>query len=172
MWAGIQAKLADAEVAESRRPAWRRALTRWAPLAPRFGMITGALAAAAVLLVWRAHHHAAQAPAQVAHQETVVTPPPTPPVPPSSSEDVSDDLAASAARVTGEYAQTAKELLKTARDEAARWSEDRQQTFYTHVAELQAAVDAAAEGHPRQRAYRAMIRYLQRAAIREEVALR
>jgi hypothetical protein len=174
MWAGIQAKLADAEVAESRRPAWRRALTRWAPLAPRFGMITGALAAAAVLLVWRAHRHAEQAPAQVAHQETVVTPPPAPPppVPPPSTEDVSDDLAASPARVTDEYAQTAKELLKTARDEAARWSEDRQQTFYTHVAELQAAVDAAAEGHPRQRAYRAMIRYLQRAAIREEVALR
>jgi hypothetical protein len=137
-------------------------------------MITGALAAAAVLLVWRAHRHADQAPAQVAHQETVATPPPAPPtpVPAPSSEDVSDDLAASAARVTDEYAQTAKELLKTARDEAAQWSADRQQTFYTHVAELQAAVDAAAEGHPRQRAYRDMIRYLQRAAVREEVALR
>jgi hypothetical protein len=136
-------------------------------------MITGALAAAAVLLVWRAHRHGEQVPVQVAHQETVVTPPPAPPPPvPASSEDVSDDLAASAARVTDEYAQTANELLKTARDQAARWSEDRQQTFYTHVAELQAAVDAAADGHPRQRAYRAMIRYLQRAAIREEVALR
>ena len=176
MWAGIQARLADAEVAESKRPAWRRALTRWAPLAPRFGMVTGALAAAAVLLVWRAHHHAEQQPAQVAHQETVVTPPPAPappvPAPSRPESDVSDDLAASAARVTDEYAQAAKELLKTARDEAAQWPADRQQTFYTRVAELQAAVDAATEGHPRQRAYRDMIRYLQRAAIRDEVALR
>jgi hypothetical protein len=175
MWAGVQARLADAEVAESKRPAWRRALTRWAPLAPRFGMITGALAAAAVLLVWRAHRHdEAQQQAPIAQRDTVVTPPPAPPVPPPvpASQDVSDDLAASAQRVTDDYASTAKELLKTARDEAALWSADRQQAFYTRVAELQAAVDVAADGHPRQKAYRAMIRYLQRAAVREEVALR
>jgi hypothetical protein len=173
MWAAIQAKLADAEVAESRRPAWRRALTRWAPLAPRFGMLTGALAAAAVLLVWRAHRHAEQAPAQLAHQEpaAVTAPPPTTPAAPAS-EDVTDDLAASQGRLTDEYAQAAKELLETARDRAALWPADRQQTFYTHVAELQAAVDAASDGHPRQKAYREMIRYLQRAAVREEVALR
>lgn len=174
MWAGIQAKLADAEVAESQRPAWRRALTRWAPQAPRFGMISGALAAAAVLLVWRAHRHAELQPAQVAHQEAVVVtpPPPVAPVPAPSTEDVTDDLAASQTRLTDEYAQTAKQLLETARDEAAQWPADRQQAFYTHVAELQAAADGAAEGHPRQKAYRAMIRYLQRAAVREEVALR
>lgn len=174
LWSGVQARLADAEVAESKRPAWRRALTRWAPLAPRFGMITGALAAAAVLLVWRAHRHEEPAPSPIAQQDTVVTPPPAPPAPPpaKASEDVTDDLAASQARLTDDYASTAKQLLKTARDEAALWPADRQQAFYTRVAELQGAVDAAADGHPRQKAYRAMIRYLQRAAVREELALR
>jgi hypothetical protein len=175
MWAGIQAQLAEAEVAESKRPAWRRALTRWAPLAPRFGMLTGALAAAAVLLVWRAHRRDELAPAPVAQQDVVVKVPPAPPAPapaPPGGDDVTDDLAASAARVTDDYATAAKELLETARAEAAQWPADRQQAFAERVAELQAAVDAATEGHPRQRAYRAMIRYLQRAAVHEEVALR
>lgn len=178
LWAGVQARLAAAEVAESQRPAWRRALTRWAPLAPRFGMFTGALAAAAVLLVWRAHRHEEPA-APIAHVDHVVVPAPAPatvapapPPPPGSTDDVTDDLAASQARLTAEYAAAAKGLLTTARDEVQRWPGDRQQAFYGKVAELQAAVDAAADGHPRQRAYRTMIRYLQRAAIGEEVALR
>src|SRR5262245_8778937 len=55
LWAGVQARLAEAEVAEASRPAWRRALARWAPRMPR--VATGGLvaAAAASVLWWRVH---------------------------------------------------------------------------------------------------------------------
>ena len=38
LWAGVQARLAEAEVADARRPAWRRALARWVPLASRYAL--------------------------------------------------------------------------------------------------------------------------------------
>ena len=70
LWAGVQAQLAAEEVAESKRPSWRRALSRWAPFAPRVGMVMGALAAATILLVWRSHRHQeiASTPETVAHE--------------------------------------------------------------------------------------------------------
>jgi len=177
LWAGVQAQLAAAEVRESQRPAWRRALSRWAPLAPRFGMALGALAAATVLLVWRAHRHDEAVQAPIAERDVVAPPPPAPAPPPppvvvAPDGDVSAELAAEPARDTADVAQAAAKLLADARGEAAGWPADRKQVFEAHVAELQAAADAAAVGRPRQHAYRALIRYLQRAAIREEVALR
>ncbi len=177
LWAGVQAQLAAAEVRESQRPAWRRALSRWAPFAPRFGMVIGALGAASVLLAWRAHHHAeVQAPA-VAKQDLVApaprpapAPPPVPVVAPAG--DVSADIAAEPSRISGDCAEAAAQLLATARAETASWPVDRKQAFETRVTELQTAAEAAADGRPKKRAYRDLIRYLQTAAIREEVALR
>jgi hypothetical protein len=180
LWAGVQAQLAAAEVRESQRPAWRRALSRWAPLAPRFGMVLGACAAAAVLLMWRAHRHdEAPQPQQPLAQQTPVTPPPAPVAAPppapavvAPAGDVSADLAAEPARVSADAKAAAAALLATARTEAASWPDDRKQAFEARVSELSAAADAAADGRPKQRAYRDLIRYLQHAAIREEVALR
>jgi len=182
LWAGVQAQLAAAEVRESQRPAWRRALSRWAPLAPRFGMVLGACAAATVLLAWRAHRHEETAAPSLAQQtpatqHTPVAPPPPAPAPPPApvvapAGDVSADLAAEPARISGDSAQAATALLATARAEIAAWPADRKQAFEARLSELTAAADAAAEGRPKQRAYRDLIRYLQNAAIREEVALR
>jgi hypothetical protein len=176
LWAGVQAQLAAAEVRESQRPAWRRALSRWAPLAPRFGMVLGACAAATVLIVWHAHRHE-EAPAPTLAQQTHVAPVPPAPAPPppavvAPAGDVSADLAAEPARISGDAAQAATALLATARGEIAAWPADRKQAFEARVSELQAAADAAADGRPKKRAYRDLIRYLQAAAIGEEVALR
>jgi len=175
LWAGVQAQLAAEEVAESKRPSWRRAFSRWAPFAPRVGMVMGALAAATILLVWRSHRHQeiASAPETVAHEgaHEAVTPPPAP-APTVDAADVSAELAAAPARVSGEYAQAVNEMLAAAKAESAQWSDDQKKAFDLQVAELQASVDTAAEGRPRQKAQRALIRYLQGAAIRDEVALR
>jgi hypothetical protein len=61
LWAGVQAQLAAAEIADARRPRWRRAVARWARWVPwtRWApqLAAGGLAAAAAvaLLTWRAH---------------------------------------------------------------------------------------------------------------------
>ncbi len=65
LWAGVQARLAEAEAAAARRPRWRRALARWAPAAPRFAL-GGALAAAAVTTLWWKTHRAVEEPAPIA----------------------------------------------------------------------------------------------------------
>jgi predicted dehydrogenase len=84
---------------------------------------------------------------------------------------MSVELAAAAARETDDYAVAAAELLELARGARARWSDAHKLAFDARVAELRKQVDAAAEGRPRHRAYRAMIRYLQGAAIRDDIAL-
>lgn len=178
LWAGVQARLAAAEVADAERPAWRRALARWAPQL-RLGLAGVALAAAALLLVWHTRHHAPAEPATPAVASRV-TPPPAAPVPPAPAPapapaapaaDVSAELAAAPAAETASYAEAAAELMKLADDERAHWSEDRRQAFDARVTELRHQIAAARDERPRQRAYRALIRYLQRAAIRDDVAL-
>jgi hypothetical protein len=84
---------------------------------------------------------------------------------------VSSELAAAPARETGDYAAAAAELLALAHDARDHWSDDRKQRFDARIVELRRQVDGAAEGRPRQHAYRALIRYLQGAAIRDDVAL-
>ncbi len=171
LWANVQAQLAKEEVVESQRPAWKRAVSRWMPMAPRFALGMSAVAAAAVLLlVWRTHHHPRP------HEEIAVAVPhetaPAPVAPPDATTDVTTEIAAAPAKMSDDLAQAAKGLLADARTESARWSDEQKQTFETEVGQLQAAIDGATEGRARHAAYRAMIRYLQGAAIRDEVALR
>ena len=174
LWAGVQRQLAAAEVADAERPAWRRAIARWLPLAPRFGIAALAVAAAVGVLAWRATRHSAEAPAppiaEVRHPDEAT------PSPPSSStctmkrDDVTDELAAEPACITQSYAAAAAELAKDAAQARAGWTADRKQTFDARVAVLRAKIDAASDEHARQAGYRALIRYLQRAAVRDEVA--
>lgn len=178
LWAGVQHRLAAAEVADAERPAWRRALARWTPLAPRFGLAGLALTAAALLLVWRAKRHGedvvapSPSPSQSSQSAVASAQPPTPPAPPRAGElDVTADLAAAPARATGDYGAAVAELLDVAKDARAQWPDDRKQAFDAKLVELRKQIDGAAEGRPRQKAYRALIRYLQGAAIRDDVAL-
>jgi Putative zinc-finger len=176
LWDGVQRELAAAEVADARTPAWRRALVRfwrWAPLTPRFGIAAAAIAGSIAILAWRAH---GTAPAvEPAHDELVATvaPPPRRPAPPPAMTelDVTADLASAPARVTASYAEAADELVKLALEQRLRWSEDHKQVFDTKLIDLRHAIDIAPDGRPRQKAYRALIRYLQHVTIRDEVAL-
>jgi len=182
LWANIQAQLAAAEVEESNQPAWKRTLARWtrAGMMPRFAAAGAFAAAAAVILVWRT-----AAPVdEPVPTKLVDTPSPelksySPPMAPPngcaldapSGVDVTADLAAEAERVTSCYAQTATELLALARDARPRWSDEQRTAFDAKVGELRGAVDAAQPGRPRQRAWRALDRYLQSAITRDDIAL-
>jgi len=182
MWANIQAQLAAAEISESKRPGWKRALARWTPMLPRFAM-GGVLAAAAVtILWWRTHesvepHKVVDVPTQRIEAASPVA------IVPSISTtgcnleapadtDVTADLAGDAARVTACYAQTATELLALAAESRTAWTAEQRTTFDARVAELQHAIDSAPDdARARQRALRAMNRYLQNTLTRDDVAL-
>ena len=178
MWAGVQARLAAEEVADSERPAWRRAIGRWMPKAPQLALGSAVLAAAVVLVVIRAKRNDDQP------QPTVSTPTkiapvvvapygtqPTPPVTGDDNRDVSDVLANAPAQVSEEHAVVVRELLPLAQEARSRWAESQRQAFDTRLVELQREVSNATSERVRQRHYRALIRYLQRAAIRDDVAL-
>jgi hypothetical protein len=184
LWAGVQAQLAAAEVADAKRPAWRRALARWAPRAPTFA--AGGLAAAAAITVlwWRAHRSPADEPTPPPSPvATHVAPAPTPAKPgtpdvrahgvmaPAGNDDVTADLAHDAERASASYAQAADELVALATEARTQWSDERKVAFDTKLVELRATIDHVAEGRPRQRAWRELIRYLQGAVIRDDIAL-
>ena len=179
LWAGVQAQLAAAEVADARRPAWRRAVARWMPAAPRFAAAGLVAAAAITLLWWRAHRGpaddvvASQPPVPVpavapAPLPERVVPPPTPTSPGS---DVTADLAGEGARTTSSYDKTAEELLALATEARPQWSADEQRAFDARVAELRGAIDRSTADRPRQRAWGELIKYLQGAVVRDDIAL-
>lgn len=175
LWANVQARLASAEVADAKKPAWRRALGRWSRmLAPSWPQLAfGAAAAAAIVtfVVWRSQRsdEPATKPApELAKQAPVAVPAPPPE---EAHGDVTADLAGEAQRVTDTYADAAEELLALANEERARWTPAERDTFDAHVADLRRAIETADAGRPQQKAWRSLIRYLQSAAVRDEVAL-
>ena len=178
LWAGVQAQLAAAEVADAKRPAWRRALARWAPAAPRFAAGTLIAAAAAGALWWRAHRADDDAPMvpakQLATSPAPITPSPSVPAPATPAGptgDVTADLAGETARVTATYGDAAEELLALATEARGQWSNERKEAFDARIADLRGQVERAPDGRPRQRAWRDLIRYLQGAVVRDEIAL-
>jgi hypothetical protein len=184
LWAGVQARLAAAEELEASRPRWRRALARWAPAVPRFAM-GGVVAAAAVSVVWWRTHRADEPAPPVPPGEVVVhrspdikasrTPDPAPSAPPAPScnipeaGDVTADLALDDARRSGCYAAAVEDLLGRAGELRAQWTGEQRSAFDARVASLRGAVTTAAEGKPRHRAWRSMMRYLQNALARDEI---
>jgi anti-sigma factor RsiW len=179
LWAGVQARLAAAEVADSERPAWRRALGWLRSHAPQLGLASAALAAAAVLLVVRMQRDddtqtrqgetgpiAMPVPEIKPSQQAQPAPPPT-----TADADVTAALAAEPAQVTETYAQTARELIELAKEARVQWSDDRKRDFDGQLAALQKKIASAGEERPRRDAYRKLIRYLQHAVIDDDVAL-
>jgi len=174
LWANVQAQLATAEVADAKKPAWKRALGRWTQmLAPSWPQLAlGGVAAATIVtfVVWRSRGHE---PVDTKAPLVATTPAPAPVAPPAPDHagDVTDDLVGEAARVTDTYADAAEELLALANEERAQWTQEQRDTFDGHVADLRLGIENAADGRPKQKAWRSLIRYLQTAAVRDEVAL-
>ena len=182
LWAGVQARLAQEEVADAERPAWRRAVARWMPKMPQLALGSAVVAAAVVLLVIRAQQNdddgdttrpVVSTPTKI---EPVViapthSPQPSPAPVVDDNRDVTDVLAAAPAQVSEDHAAVVRELLPIAQEARTRWTDEQRREFDTHLTELQNKVDVAKTERARQREYRALIRYLQRASIRDDVAL-
>jgi hypothetical protein len=179
MWAGVQARLAAAEVAESERPAWRRVLTGWLHRMPtwRTAAATSVVAAMAITVLYLRTQRDQGEP----ESGLVVTPNPPPvfqpqglkpPLPPApSADDVTADLLAEPTRITAGYKESIAELLAVANQVRPSWSADRQAAFDAKVKALSAAIQTAEAGKPQHRACSTLIRYLENAASRDEVAL-
>jgi anti-sigma factor RsiW len=172
LWAGVQAQLAAAEVADAKKPAWKRALARWTPSMPQFAFGSALVAAAVAVVWWRVQRtedavdEVVEAP-QVIKQEFGAS---HERAPIASTDDVTAELARGAQQVTDSYADTAEELLVLATEARGQWSEDRRTVFDARVIELRAAITHAEAGRPQQKAWRDLIRYLQGAVVRDEVA--
>lgn len=179
LWAGVQARLAQEEVADSERPAWKRALARWLPSMPQIALGSAVAAAAIVLLVIRHRHETpdvAPVSPPVEIPRVVIAPvtqpaPPAPVTPLDDDADVTDAIAAAPAQLSAEHAAVVRELEPLAAEARARWSDEQKQAYDTQLAALHHDVASAKNEHVRQRHYRALIRFLQRAAIRDEIAL-
>ena len=175
MWAKIQTQLAVAEIADSEKPGWRRALARWNPqhwVTPRLALASGAVAVIFCVWAWRyAQRERELAPQTAFHLPqlpTVVTPPA--PAPVTSADDVASEIAAVPKTTSDSYAAAVAELEQLATGERAAWSDSQQKQFDAKIAELKHDIATADEGRPRHRAYRTLIRYLERATSRDEVA--
>jgi hypothetical protein len=176
LWAGVQAQLAAAEVADAKRPAWRRALARWMPTMPTFAA-GGLVAAAAIGVVWWRTHRA-PADEALATKDPVIAPAPAepkkhvePPAPTSPAGDITADLAGEKARITASYGDAAEELLALAGEARAQWTVDQKDAFDAKVAELHGLIDRAPAGREQQRAWRDLIKYLRGAVVRDDVTL-
>jgi len=195
LWSGVQARLAEIEVADAERPRWRRVLAqighgpenalrglRWL-LVPRNAssrIALGALVAstAVVLAYWRTHSEVdgptlTEVLDQTNYQIVALqsTPPPTPHVTPTPADlDVTEDLAADNARANARYTDVIEENEPLAREARAHWAADRQATFDAHVARLKTEI-AAAKGRARQHLQGDLARYLQNAATRDQVVV-
>lgn len=196
LWAGVQARLAAAEVADARKPRWRSVAERWArwarrarwtPTMPQLGAAAVAAVVAVVVLTWRgqrgeepvaaanpspgtAQPRPAPEPARLA---VPVAPPEARPGAASSAsgDDVTADLAAEPSRTTESYARVVQELMTLAEQARARWSDRDKAAFDARVAGMRATIARADQPRSVQRAQRSLIRYLQSAVVRDDTVL-
>lgn len=187
LWAGVQAQLAAEEVAESKRPAWRRALARWQRFipAPRVAIGGTLFAAAAVLVIyWKTRAPDVDV---VGNDPIVVVPPPkfAPEAPKqpvkvaarpncktvADASDVTEDIALDGQRQLVAYDCAIQELLTEAANVRGEWSDTQRSQFDDQVKSMRDAIASAADGKPKQRATRAMVSYLQGAVTRDQVLL-
>lgn len=181
LWAGVQARLAAAEVADAEKPAWKRALARWAPRAPQFALGSVVIAAAVIFLVVRAQRKDdALMTAETINVAPVVIKPDhikpdhkEPPPAPEPPNDVTAQVAAEPAQLTEGYAQAVKELreMATLEDVRNQWSDEKKVELDMQLAAFDKELASAKTERARQKTYRAQIRFLQRALIVDEVAL-
>jgi anti-sigma factor RsiW len=186
LWANVQARLAAEEVAESNRPAWKRTLARWGRMlpAPKFaiaGVLVACAAGAAVY--WKTRP--VEEPAEIVKHDlidngkTQIAPDAPKPkrtheacVDVPEADDVTADLANDVARSVTAYDCAIEELLtETASIRIHTWDDTQRTAFDERVKSMREAIAKAAEGKPRKHASRALVSYIQRATVREEVLL-
>jgi anti-sigma factor RsiW len=152
LWAGVQTQLAAAEVADARRPGWRRAITRWlpqlrrlAPSLPQLAVAGGLAVTAVVALSVRARDRAPQPVAVIAGtpDRAAAVAQPSPGAAASPAADVTAELRAEPGRVTASYDQVIDELRRLADEARSGWAGERGVAFDATVAALAADVSHA-----------------------------
>jgi hypothetical protein len=184
LWDGIQARLATHEVADSKRSRW---WLWWQAARPRL-VVPVVLAGVAVIAViaWQRRGDDSDAPKptrpapapEVATITPPTPPPPTPPppaaecgvIPDRDDVDVSEVVAAMPAAIDRRYQCAVDELLAIVAEDRPTWSARRARAFDVELHSLRAAVDSAAPGRPRERAWQAIIDYLHDAVAVQVVA--
>jgi hypothetical protein len=184
LWDGIQARLATHEVADSRRSRW---WLWWQAARPRLLVPVVGLAAVATLAIvaWQrrgADDDASTQPAPPS-MEIATVPDPTPPAPVVADDkpcdglisdrddvDVSQTIASLPAAIDRRYRCAVDELLAIVAEDRPTWPARRAQAFDLELQALQAAVDHAAPGRSRERAWQAVIEFLHDAVAVQVVA--
>lgn len=176
LWQAVRAQLAEQEIADARAGwatrLWRRAARGARPYLPPLG--GGALAAAAVAaLLWWPSGEDGRAlrpkAAPSASPSAVVGA-----APPATSVDVVDVAAAltdEAALADQSYQQATAELAELIEQERASWDAAYARGYDERVAALRARVADLPAGVERERAQRELMRYLQTALTRAELAM-
>lgn len=180
LWAQINARLGAEEIAASERPAWRRALARWASgLRPIATPAALALSAGAVALgVVHLRGSSGTGTAALTDVAARATPAPTPvpveppPVVVAVGRDALDEAADRDGAADARFRAVTADLLALARAEAAGWPASRAKRFARDVERREQAVLAAAPGRDRERAWHELTSFLERAALGEQVASR
>ncbi len=175
VWDGVLARLGEAEIADGRRSRWARLYDRLRPHLAPASIAVGACAAAAMVIQLRN----AEPPAPTGGADLVLTPtperaaepavtpdrPPRPPV----ARDATAELADETARIDARYRRVTADLLAQVRSTLGDGTRARRR-FDREVALLEHVVLGAADGKPRDRAWHALIGFLERSALGEQVA--
>lgn len=189
MWQAIRAQLATQEIADAEAPLLQRWARKLAPMAPWAWRGLGGMAAAtaAVALLWwlRAPGDApGQRPAAVAsgqdgsavaserdarpasplEQAGVVVGTAMPPV------DVAVALGDEVTMIDRSYRDAVDELVAMIDEEKASWAPAFARRYDDKVRELRARVDGETAGPAKERAWQALMRYLQTSLTRAELA--
>lgn len=194
LWHGVLARLGEAEIADARRPRWARLLERLRPHLVPAGLAATACAVAVLVIQLRAEDDAAPAGPVVGERATAGAPGAGGADPdgaaldvargaalgggnsggadpgrgdravPFTTHDATAELAAEAARLEERWRVTTAELLPLARGELRGTARRR---FDREVAALQAQVLRTPAGRDRDRAWHALVMFLERAALGE-----
>jgi hypothetical protein len=171
MWDGVKARLGQAEIEDAGRS---RLALWWRRVRPQLVPALSLTAAAAIAAVWIARRHG-DAPADadrapIAHLPAA--PPaaghpaaPPPATAPLATGDVTAALADDDVQADKTYRAAADELLADADDARTGWSPSQTRAFDAKVALLRAAAEHAPLGADRERAWQALIDFVQRAVV-------
>jgi hypothetical protein len=171
LWDGVLARLGEAEVADARRSTW---WLRWQWLRPQLMPATAALAVAATVGLWtfkRGETPVDPVLAAIPDAAALAAAAPLRDIPYDDRRDAVIALGDDALVLDEAYRTAADELLALIALDRAAWSPDQAARVDARVAELRAAVAAAEPGEPRERAWQALVGYLQRVVTSDRVAL-
>jgi hypothetical protein len=171
LWDGVLARLGEAEVADARRSTW---WLRWQWLRPHLLPATAALAMVATVGVWAVKRgETAMEPALAAIPDTAALAAAAPlrDVPYDDHRDAVIALGDDAQVLDEAYRSAADELLALIALDRATWTPEQATRVDARIGELRAAVAAAEPGEPRERAWQALVGYLQRVVTSDRVAL-